>query len=81
MNNLYENDDYVVIHEYGWGGDCEWEYYISGYECDEQFTYAVLDKHEKEPENDGGYMHIGHLCEKHIHEVWMLLTNTHMWSH
>lgn len=69
---LYENDDFIVIPEYGWGGDCEWEYYVGGYECDNQFEYAILDKNYVD--SDGALFHSGHLCSTHIHDVWTILT-------
>jgi hypothetical protein len=72
--NLYENDEFKVIPETGSGDDCEWEYYDGGYLCGKTFMYAILDKNEFGSDNQE--MHIGHLCEKHIQDVWALLTRS-----
>jgi hypothetical protein len=60
---------YILLPEDADGALCEWGTYTVGYDCDQPFTWAVIDQSDtSDPSYPEGF-HEAHLCDNHIQEA------------
>jgi hypothetical protein len=54
-------DRYYLTMEHGDGPGCEWDTFLAGTECDNQFEFAVVDTGEDGKDD----FHWAHGCDDH----------------